>query len=286
MGKLHIVNVVHSEANWWDDTYTELDVGTTALLRRFEEIRDSKGIDLPITWCLFFANGYVNEPTGAVHPDIVDTRGEFFQARLQLGDEIGIHTHAKGREHQWKFVGANAKKLEETGFPYPRTHAPGWLYLDGQTLRALEDAEIPVDAGVIVRSPEAESSGRSPSDPKSFRPYYPSYENVFEPGGSATIELPLFLSYNGIEKSWEGFAQAVLDQWIHRKEVDTSVLHFFWHPFEMLHSNGELNQNVINGYASLYDEIAEWDDVLFSTAYEAASAWKDSIPKTDRPHRR
>ncbi len=276
VGKLHIVNVVHTEANWWDDGYTGLDVGTQDLLDRFEGIKASKSMELPITWCLFFANGYVNEPTGRIHPDIVDTRGEFFEKRLRLGDEIGIHTHAKNKEDQWKYIEGNAKKLEAAGFPDPRTHAPGWFYLDGNTLRALEKAEIPIDAGVIVRSPEAEAAGRDYSDHKSFQPYHPSYENIYVPGSSPTLELPLFLSYNGIEESWENFARLVRAACDGRNEADEIVLQFFWHPFEMLHPNGELNREVINGYVSLYDEVAGWEGVVFSTAYEAVTKWHDA----------
>jgi|GEM_PF-5733049 len=33
---LHIINVVHTEPNWWDGQYSGLDIGVTRFLDRLE----------------------------------------------------------------------------------------------------------------------------------------------------------------------------------------------------------------------------------------------------------
>jgi len=287
MGKVYVINIVHTEHNWWDDKYTGLDVGTSILLQRFREIEDREGIKIPITWCLYFGNGQRGPVTSTLNPDIIDVRKEFFLRRFKLGDEIGIHTHAPDPREQCKFFTANAQRIEAEGFPYPKTHAPGWFYLNKKVFRALEKAEIEIDAGLLVRVGKAthplgimlqDCSERYPSDHKSFRPYFPSYENICRAGDCSVLEIPVFLSYHGIEENPKGFVDAFRKQWEHRDEVAVDIVQFFWHPFECMEMKpgGGINHGVINGYYAVYSEIAKWEDVIFSTTYQAAKAWKDA----------
>ncbi len=286
MGKVSIINVVHTEHNWWDDEYTGLDEGTALLLERFGKIETRQGIRIPITWCLYFGNGQKGPVTGTVNSDIIDVRKEFFLERFELGDEIGIHTHAPDPREQHRFFKANAEKIESEGFPYPRTHAPGWWYLDGQVIRALEDARIEIDTGVLVGCGKVthpaikdlmlqDSSSRDRQDHRSFRPYHPAYDNVSKPGNSSIVEIPVFLSYEGIGENPARFINAFRKLWEYRNEVAASIVQFFWHPYECMEqkNGGGINLSVVDGWYTLYSEIALWEDVVFSTAYEAAKAW-------------
>lgn len=104
---------------------------------------------IPITWCLYFGNEK-GPVTGILNPDIIDVRKDFFLKRFKLGDKIGIHVHATDPREQYKFIRMNAEKIEAEGFPYPKTHAPAWFYLDEKVFKALDEAEFEVDAGVLV----------------------------------------------------------------------------------------------------------------------------------------
>jgi hypothetical protein len=291
MGKVYVINVVHTEHNWWDDKYTGLDIGVRHFLQKIEKIENSEGIRIPITWCLSFANGGQNETMGVSPPDIIDMRKDFFVERFELGDEIGVHPHAADPRKQWKFIEENAKKIESEGFPYPKTHAPGWFYLDGKVFRELEKAGIEIDAGLLVGmkgSPmphhedimQLDTSERSRDIPKSFRPYFPSYKNVTKPGECPILEIPVFMSYDGIADNPQGFIDATRVQWEHRDEVPVDIIQFYWHPHEFMKpKSDEIADEVVNGYYTVYKEIAAWKDIYFSTAQEAAKKWKNAYTK-------
>lgn len=270
--RMYVINVVHTEANWWDDGYSGIDVGARELLKQLATLENAIGTRIPITWCLFFANGYHNPGTGNVHPDVVDTRRDFFHERLAAGDEVGIHPHAVSKEEQWRYIKENAEKLAGAGFPYPQTHAPGWFHLSGHVLRALEECHFVADAGVVVRTPEAAAAGRSADDPHSFRPYFPSYQNPYKPGECSVVELPLFLSYHGIGEV-NGFVNAVTRQWAACEDGGMDVLQFFWHPFELVRQDGTPDDQVINGFVAVYRRISELGGCSFATASQATHAW-------------
>ncbi|NLI98256.1 hypothetical protein GX441_06310 [bacterium] len=287
MGQVHVINVVHTEHNWWDDGYTGLDEGTALLLERFANLGARHVTRIPITWCLYFGNGEKGPVTGTVNPDIIDVRKEFFRERFKLGDEIGIHTHASDPKEQPRFFKANAEKVESHGFPYPKTHAPAWFYLDGSIFRALEAARIEIDTGVlvgcgVVNHPRVkdlmvqDSSRRDRGDHRAFRPYHPDYEKIWEPGTSPIVEIPVFLSCEGIGENPARFIEAFRKLWEHRDEVAVDIVQFFWHPFECMEqrTGGRINHSVIDGWCTLYSEIASWNDIVFSTACDAVVAWK------------
>ncbi len=286
MGKMHVINVVHTEHNWWDDEYTGLDEGTALLLERFGKIEAERGMKIPITWCLYFGNGQKGPVTGTDSPDIIDVRKEFFLERFKLGDEIGIHTHAGDPREQPKFFKKNAEKVESQGLPYPKTHAPAWFYLNGPIFRALEEARIEIDTGVlvdcgVVNHPQVkdlmvqDSSHRDRDDHRAFRPYHPDYDKIWEPGASPVVEIPVFLSYEGIGEDTARFIDSFRKLWEHRHEVAVDIVQFFWHPWECMvqRKGGGVNHNVIDGWCRLYSEIASWNDVVFSTACGAVDAW-------------
>lgn len=304
MGTVHVINVVHTEPSWWDDQLTGLAKGVPLLFQRLEEIQNRTGVRVPITWCLYFGNGERGAVTGRLRPDTIDVRKDFFHERYEKGDEIGIHTHASDPREQYRYFRENAEKIESGGFPYPKTHAPGEFYLDSQTIRALEEAKIEVDAGLLVGARDypglvvhdgkithshplldgmilQDASCRDPSDYRSFRPYYPSYEDICRDGNSSVVEIPVFSYFKEIEDRPGGVVQTFRKQWAHRDEVAVDIVQFFWHPWELLNqpSEGEINHALIDGYHKVYSEIAKWEDVAFSTARKAAEAWKESVPQ-------
>ena len=288
MAEFHVVNVVHTEHDWWQtpvagrqgdtqtNVYAGLDVGVSQLLQRLSDVEASIGQRVPITWCLWFSNGSVDSESRPI-PDIIDCRLEFFQARSEMGDEIGIHPHAPKTQDQWRFIQANADRVTSLGFPPVDTHVGGWFETNSRVIGELESCKIGIDAGPVVRPGEGTVHGRSPDDHRSYRPYHPSRSNPWKEGASSVVRLPLFLSYHGIWDGATGFIDYTRRQYEKRDEVAVEIVHFFWHPFEMIHQEtGGPNTSVIEGYHDLFREIGTWDDVVFSTAREAVSRWSDS----------
>jgi hypothetical protein len=294
MGIVHVINVVHTEQDWWDGELRGIDLAMPAFLRRLEQLEHEQGVKVPLTWCLYFGND-----TGA--PDIVDVRREFFWARWQQGDEIGIHTHAADHRHQPRYIKANAEKLAAAGFPYPKTHAPGWFYLNSDVIRALEDAGIEIDAGLYVREnqflhPETaillqDATCRDATLPASFRPYHPDSRHVCLAGDSPVVEAPIFFPLEGREHGWNCrggilenpgcYVEAFVEQWQHRHEVAVDIVQFYWHPFELLWTddagNAYIDQKVVDGLCQIFSEIASLPDVVFSTTQNAVDDWKHNL---------
>ena len=293
MGSIYVINVVHAEPNYWDDELTGLDKGVSSLLETLGRLERSTGCRIPITWCPYFDNGARGLRSGKpAYPDTIDVRKDFFLGRLELGDEIGIHTHASDPREQHRFFKSNAQKTEAQGFPYPKTHAPGWFYLNGQVLRSLEEAKIEIDTGLLVgardmpgmSAPQGklihkgillqDASCRDPSNHRSFRPYHPSYEDVGENGDSSIVEIPVFFYYKEVEEDPVGVIEAFKRHWKHRNEVDVTIVQFFWHPWELLYLATDIaNREMIDGYYKIFSEIATFQDTVFSTANDAAKAW-------------
>jgi hypothetical protein len=242
-----------------------------------------------VTWCLFFNNDYRSPEAGRRFSDVVSVRADFFHSRLELGDEVGIHTHALDPRRQHLYFQDNAERLAEAGFPYPRTHAPGWFYLDGNVLRALERARIETDAGLLVgagrvvgRQPLVkgillqDATGRERSDPSASRPYYPDPDCISRQGGSAVVEVPVSLSLSGVAEDPEGHVRAIRNQWLHREEVMVDVVQLFWHPWELVEQKpgSSVNRAVVHGLANVMSAVASWDDVVFSRVHDAVDGWK------------
>ncbi|UCG44307.1 MAG: hypothetical protein JSU73_06815 [candidate division WOR-3 bacterium] len=294
MGAVHIVNVVHTEPDWWDGGLAGIDVGLPALLERFGDIEQKAGARIPVTWCLFFNNDYRSPEAGRRFSDVVSVRADFFHSRLELDDEVGIHTHALDPRRQHLYFQDNAQRLAEAGFPYPRTHAPGWFYLDGNVFRALERAGIETDAGLLVgagrvvgRQPLVkgillqDATGRERSDPSAFRPYHPAPDCISRPGSSAVVEVPVFLSSSGVAEDPEGHVGAIRNQWLHRDEVEVEVVQLFWHPWELVEQGpgGGVNRAVVDGLAEVMSAVVGWDDVVFSTVHDAVTRWGAAVTR-------
>ena len=287
MGVFHVINVVHTEHDWWHspvagalessceaNIYGGLDVGVARLLERFDEMHTRTGARIPITWCLWFSNDIVDDQGRSI-PDIVDTRRDFFQARMTLGDEIGIHPHARERSEQWRYIRENAAKLSDADFPYPSTHVGGWFVTDENVIAELNSCDIRIDAGPVVRPGDGSVHGRPPDSHLSYRPYHPSITNPWQAGVSSIVRVPLFLSYHGIWNGAEEFLGYAKHQYERRHEVPVEIVHFYWHPCEMVErDSGEPNDAVVDGYSDLLSEIGTWPDVVFSTARDAVTDWR------------
>jgi hypothetical protein len=291
MGKIFVINVVHTEYDWWDKGPSGIEYGLPALMRELERLEPEESLKIPITWCLFFANNPARR-------DVVDTHREFFLQRLKLGDEVGVHTHAPDVRDQPKYYKSNAEKLEAAGFPYPKTHAPGWFYLNSEALHRLEEANIEIDAGLVVREgrfvhPEQDillqdCSNRDPKKAASFRPYHPSRHRVSEVGDSPIVEIPIFFPLRGREHGWNcgpgvatephTFVEAFDNHWAHRKEVDVDIVQFYWHPFELVHRGRQgkeaVKLEVVRNLCDIFRHIGAREDVQFATAHAAVSVWK------------
>jgi hypothetical protein len=301
MGKIYVVNVVHTEADVSDKGFSGIEVGLPALLAELAKLKKSEGLHVPMTWCLQFCN----DPN---RTDMVDVHAEFFQERLRDGDEVGIHTHAPDVRDQPQFIGANVEKLEAAGFPHPKTHAPGWFYLAPDLIRSLERAGIEIDAGLVVREgrfimPETDillqdSSDRDPREPSAFRPYHPSRTDVSQAGDSSVVELPVFFPLRGREHGWNcwqgiltephTFVDAFKRHWRHRHEVGADIVQFYWHPWEIVVRRRVAD--TVKNLCWIYQEIGRLDDVEFATAQAAVAEWKkiseqDNAPEDHRAPR-
>jgi hypothetical protein len=284
---LHIINVVHTEPNWWDGIYSGLDIGTKRFLERLGEL----GLRVPITWCAFFGNGHLIPGTGQEAPDLIVARPEFLAARSKLGDEIGIHVHSRRIFDTESYIAVNAKQLQAAGYPYPSTHAPYWGRLDPSVFRALAEAKIAIDTGLTPRVGKGvyeqhydedaygrvlqDCTSRDPNDPASYYPYHPSYEDIAKSGNCPVLEIPVTFSYHGIESHIPWYLEETRKRWKARDEVKTDIIQFFWHPYEFLYpSTNSINHEVIDAFCTIFTEIATWDEVLFCTTREAAYAYR------------
>lgn len=284
---LHIINIVHTEPNWWDGQYTGLDIGATHFLDRLEALC----LRVPVTWCAYFGNGHRVPGNGQEAPDLIDARPGFIASRARLGDETGIHVHGRAIFHTDPFIARNAAQLQVAGYPYPSTHAPYWNRLDPSMLHALVEAGIAIDTSLVPRIGKSifdqdydeeargrvlqDCSWRDPDDPASYRPYHPSYEDVSREGDCPVLEIPITFSYHGIEDHVPWY----LSELRRRKEAllptGVDVVQFFWHPHEFLYPWSEkINFPVIEAFCRLFSEIAGWDGVVFSTARDAARAYE------------
>ena len=283
---LHIINVVHTEPNWWDGLYTGLDIGTTNFLDRLASL----GLRIPITWCAFFGNGHLVPGTKQEALDLLDARPEFLRSRFELGDEIGIHVHARHILDTQQYIAPNADRLQAAGYPYPSTHAPFMGRLEPPVIRALADANIDIDAGLVPRVGKVvyeqeldmdvfgrivqDCSVRDPEALESYRPYHPSFTNIAEAGDCPFLEIPVIFSYHGIESHVPWYIDEIRRRWDALNVVKTDIIQFFWHPYEFLYPwSTEINHEVIEAFCRIFSEIAAWDAVIFSTTRDAARAY-------------
>lgn len=283
---LYIVNVAHTEPNWWDGTYSGLDIGA----QRFLDDLAAASLRVPITWCAYFGNGHLIPGTGQEAPDLLLARPAFVAERYQLGDELGIHVHGQRIFSTEPFIAPNARQLQEFGYPYPSTYAGYWNRLDASVLHALADAGIAVDTALIPKvgrsiytqdfDPEAKGrvlqdcSSRDRDDPASYRPSHPSYDDYAVPGDCPVLEVPVTFSYHGIETGIPAYINEIRKRWIARHEVRDDIIQFFWHPHEFIFpGTTTVNQPVIDAYIAIFSELVGWNDVVFSTMRDAARAF-------------
>ncbi|MFC1752193.1 hypothetical protein ACFL96_02220 [Thermoproteota archaeon] len=268
-GVLHIVIVCHAESDPWDCGYRGLLKGTPQMMAVFQKVGEMAGIKIPTTFC-------VNPPTAK--PEFF---GSLYKQLLEDGHEIGLHTQggafSPGKQHKTlgpedneKRIPGDVKELVALGFPQPRTYTPGNFSYIPTTTRVLEDAGIEVSCSVLPG--EAGADGYDYTSVKSYKPYNPSYENNGLPGNSKLVEIPVSAWFTNLGTNRGEIISHLQTRLVEAKESgEVDIFQIIWHPWEVIESK-DYAKNVIE-FLLL---ISNFKGMRFSTASEAAKAWRDA----------
>jgi hypothetical protein len=269
-----------------------------------ERVEKKTGRKFPLTWMLgtyHFKNPEIQQPS------VFDEHREMFKKLLKRGDEIGLHPHGIPDENNVMridpFINGDTKALIRSGFPKPDTIVVGtWSFYPG-TLKIIEQEGFSVDSsvaggkqvqnGIVIYEypPDDELH------PVWRRPYRMSGENVMRSGDSGVIEIPAsghlleFTKGEEEELVWEFFQYHIIKRfkmrWEQRKEQPVDVFEVFWHPFEVIEnrSSGTLNTQILERFEKFLLEISNWEDVEFSTVYNAAMDWSSKEGNEDTRER-
>ncbi|UCD09688.1 MAG: hypothetical protein JSU79_03325 [Dehalococcoidales bacterium] len=291
--RMHVCLVCHTEPDVWDGGFKSIDVVLPVFMDRIEEVHDHRGNTPKITWCLT--------------SQVVKQRPEPFLELLDLGHEIGIHSHYPGDdgklEHRQEINKNSLDKfgewlpelcrtLTDAGFPSPRTHV-AWMfaYRDAMT-QVLSEVGINIDCSVCYGGIHYLPDGFLLADSRnriSGKPYRMSISGHCINGDSAVVELPVsggFGDYWISNKSgrFEHFspiaskdeAKTMIRLFNQRirtlspGEIDIFQIHF--HLYEFLSPEG-LDEWRLDRAVMILQNMASDYGVRFSTSSEAVDDW-------------
>ena len=291
--QMHICLVCHTEPDVWDGGFKSIDIVLPVFLDRIKKVRDYKGRNPIINWCLT--------------SQVAKHRPEPFLELLDHGHEIGIHSHYPGSdgrlEHQQRTNQKNMGKFREwlpglcktimdAGFPPPRTHVT-WMfaYRDYMT-QALFESGIAIDCSVCYGGSHYLKNGFLLADSfkrNTGKPYRMSiYDHCVE-GDSSVVEVPVsggfgdywipnedgrfehfspIVSDNEADKMIELFNQRM--ETLTTGEID--IFHIHFHLYEFLLLAG-LDEERLDRAMTILESIVSNQKAQFSSLIEAVNNW-------------
>ncbi len=288
--------VCHTETDVWDGGFQSIDLILPKFIQIINSVHDGQGASPRVAWCLT--------------PQVVEHRPVPFQKLLNLGHEIGIHSHFPGGdgqlEHNQEFNSQNLDKFHEwfpkiytqmaqAGFPPPRTHAT-WMFAYREPMTCiLADSGIRVDCSVCYGGAHYLPNGFLLADSRNRRsgkPYRLNESDHCVEGRSRIVELPVsggFGSYwESNEKGAFQYFQPVgsdalmirqLEMFQKRltclpaKEMD--IFHIHFHLYDFLPPDGT-GDDKLKRAGRLLETMAHDPRVVFSTPSEAVEIWSNN----------
>ena len=297
MCKVHFVSICHCDLVEWSESaysYDDMEFAIKRMIEMVAKVEDDYGVRMPVTYLPCFLhekNGY----------SVAHEKRDLFKELLKMGNEIGVHTHVEydNLPAQDEFIVSDADALENLGFPRPKTWAAGDFYTTPNTIRQLERGRYAVDGSVVPLEGKFYHGSRRQfeidySKCKTLSPYHPSYEDICLPGDSPIVELPVTgylpeLCYwdQHFPLTEKKLEERLLSKWRKRGEAGVDVFHVFWHPQDLWYPHDawypqeagkpkKIDHQLLKSVERLLRMAAELEDIVFSTAYEAAKDWTRS----------
>jgi hypothetical protein len=256
--------------------------------RLFLRVADATGKMPKVTYCL----------TSEFITDRLDEA-----IRLQeAGNEIGVHSHLPGghrkrhsysgpfafrfdeqrRLNQDKVAGPLREILIALGFPAPTTHASGMFSFQQKTISILSDAGFTIDTSLIPNGKIIQHDALADviiADNRrrtSRKPYRASLTDPWVHGDAPVLEIPvsgnLGCAYFGMD-----WAASLDDEFalVERRSAQLNgvdIYQSYWHHFEFSRALSWTRGSQDSAYDFL-TKCTRLENVVFSTAREAADAW-------------
>lgn len=272
-------------------SYDDMELAVRNMIETAAKVEEECGVKMPMTYLPTF---WHERPRYSVAHE----RTDLFKELLKTGNEIGVHTHGEydNLPSQDDFIVSDADDLENLGFPRPKTWVAGDWYTTPNTVRQLEKGGYVVDGSVVPLEGKFYHGSRRQfeidySRCKTLSPYHPSYEDISLPGDSPIVELQVTgylpeLCYwdQHFPLTKEKLEERLLSKW-RKKEVEVDVFHVFWHPQDLWQPHDawypqeagrprKIDRQLIQSVERFLCMAAELDEVVFSTAYQAAKDWE------------
>lgn len=288
MGQMYLVFVCHAEPLWWDKDWTNFCYG----LKLMDMLLSSAGKATNKTAVATLCPGFYHEQE---YMSVAEHRSVLFRRLEHKGHEIGVHTHvdydeiAEDSDVQDRNIKSDAESLVKNHLARPSTWAAGDWFVTKGTVKALIDAGLTVDCSVAplfgdIRHKKNGAVIARHSRCQQLKPYEPDINDIFTPGKSGIVELPVsgYLGeFTYKEEDKLDLAEEMINQRFQKRlqelgpnEVD--VFQIAWHIFDLfIEEDGRYvaNQGLVNNLLAFLVNALPHDNVEVTTAKEAAKAW-------------
>lgn len=291
MKQMHIVLVCHTEPLWWEEDWTDFRRGISLMDSLLEEVGQGAGKEFRATFC---PGWYHEREYFAVLPQQLD----LFRMLADKGHEIGVHTHIEyddvvmDRDAQDRFICEDAKAVRELGFQCNTWAAGDWFVTQGGTVPAMVEAGLSVDCSVApligdVRHQKTGAVIARHTLACGLKPYQASVEDIYSPGNSGVVELPVsgylgefsYVAEDRLELAQERVDARFYERLAALAEGEVDVFQIAWHVFDLfteVQGKYVINERLVSNFR-LFLKEAVGRGAVVSTARDAAELWFNKI---------